>query len=364
MSLSEESSLTMRGDQMLTGLSKYTRPGSPAIVIALTCAIVAISLAASAATPYVASPAAWSDLEFRVLESNDSRTLIEVLIPAPQFRSVDIQGRMFDVVRVPGASPLGNPGEPLMSVAGTLIAVPPASGVELRILEEGHNIFEGITPMPAREDGWTTDQPLQLDEAAYSRQGFSLEQAMVGEPAIMRDFRVVPLRVFPLSYDASTQQLRATRRLLIELDYSSAGRTNIKTSERPPSRAFRSVYENSIANYDFVKPRYENDNAGTYLIITHNNFYNSILPLAEWKQKRGMEVEIANTSVIGSSTSQIKSYIQTAYDTWAVPPEYVLLVGDSEFIPTSGSPALPPVSSMRAAVPHPSARVYRFDQMS
>jgi hypothetical protein len=84
-----------------------------------------------------------------------------------------------------------------------------------------------------------------------------------------------------------------------------------------------------------VRPRYESDSRGRYLIITHDNFYNTILPLAEWKHKRGMEVEIARTSVIGSSTSLIKSYIQTAYDTWPVPPEFILLVGDSEYIPTS-----------------------------
>ncbi len=320
---------------MLRKHSRNPRPGGPAIVLALVCAITAVALTAAAATPDVASPAAWSELEFRVIESNDSHTLVEVLFPAPETGSVEIQGRTFDIVRVPGASPLGEPGEPLMSVAGTLIAIPPASGVELRILEEGHDILQGITPIPARADDWTDDQPLVLDEVAYSREGFSLAQAEVGEPAIMRDFRVVPLRVFPLSYDASTQELRVTRRLVVELDYSSAGRTNVKTSTRPPSRAFRSLYESSIANYDLVRPRYESDSRGTYLIVTHDNFYNSVLPLAAWKHKRGMDVEIAKTSVIGSTTSAIKSYIQTAYDTWTVPPEFVLLVGDSEYVPTS-----------------------------
>jgi hypothetical protein len=320
---------------MLTGLSRYTRPGSPAIVIALVCAVTAIALAANAAAPDVASPAAWSELEFRVLESNDSHTLVEVLIPAPDLRSVEVDGRVFDAVRVPGASPLGRPGEPLLCVAGTMIAIPPTSGVEMRILEEGHSLVDGVVPLPYRTDDWEPGQPLLMDDEAYSRAGFSLDLAEVGEPAIMRDFRVVPLRVFPLSYDASTGQLRVTRRLLIELDYSSPGRTNIKTTERPASRAFRSLYESSIANYGFVRPRYDDDDRGKYLIIAHSNFYNTILPFAEWKHKRGMEVEVANTSLIGSSSSQIKNYIQTAYDTWTVPPEYVLIVGDTEYIPTS-----------------------------
>ncbi len=320
---------------MLTKLSHYLRPGSPVAVVALLCATFAATVVTASAATDVASPWAWTELEFRVLESDDSHTIVEVVFPPVDVSSVDIQGVRYDILRVPGASPLGRPGEPLLAVAGTLIAVPPTSGVELRVLEEGYDTLDGIVPFPYTGDDWTADQPLKLDDAAYAREGFSLTQAEVGEPAIMRDFRVVPLRVFPLSYNASTRELRVTRRLLVELDYSSAGRVNVKTSERPPSRAFRDIYENSIANYDFVRPRYESDSRGTYLIITHNNFYNSILPLAEWKHKRGMEVEIANTSIIGSSTTAIKNYIQTAYDTWAVPPEYVLIVGDSEYVPTS-----------------------------
>ena len=320
---------------MLTGLSVHTRPGRPAVLAALTCAALALAVTAAAA-PRAASPSAWSELEFRVLESDDSHTLVEVVFPMVDVRSVDIDGRSFDLLDVPGASPLGAPGEPRMNVAGTLIAVPPTAAVEFTILEEGYDTLENVTPAPVLAADRTAGEPVALDEAAYARAGFwPRTAAEVGEPAIVRDFRVVPLRVFPLSYDAATGRVKVVRRLLVRLDYSPGGRVNVKTKHRPPSRAFRSIYENSIANYDFVRPRYESDSRGTYLIITHDNFYNSILPLAEWKHKRGMEVEIAKTSVIGSTTSAIKSYIQTAYDTWDVPPEYVLLVGDSEYIPTS-----------------------------
>jgi len=316
-------------------LSCTPRAARPAALLALLCATLVVASAAHAAPPTAASPAAWSELEFRVLESDDSHTLVEVVFPMHTRRTVEIQGQKFDVVGVPGASPLGRPGKPMMSVAGTLIAVPPAAGIELRVLEAGYDVLTDINPLPYLGDDWTPGEMPEMDAAAYSRAGFSHAHAEVGEPAIMRDFRVVPLRVFPLSYDASTGELRVTRRLLVELDYSSAGRVNIKTTDRPLSRAFRKMYESSIANYDFLDTRYESDSAGRYLIITHDNFYDNILEFAEWKHKRGMEVEIAKTSVIGSSASQIKSYIQTAYDTWAVPPEFILIVGDTEYIPTS-----------------------------
>ncbi len=70
-----------------------------------------------------------------------------------------------------------------------------------------------------------------------------------------------------------------------------------------------------------------------YLIITHDNFVNDIQPLAEWKHKKGMRTKVVTLSQIGSSSTQIKNYIQTAYNTWTIPPEFVLLVGSPNLIP-------------------------------
>jgi hypothetical protein len=70
-----------------------------------------------------------------------------------------------------------------------------------------------------------------------------------------------------------------------------------------------------------------------YLIITHDNFYNDIQPLAEWKHKKGMRTKVVKTSDIGSSASQIKNYIAEACTTWSIPPDYVLFVGAPNLIP-------------------------------
>ena len=74
-----------------------------------------------------------------------------------------------------------------------------------------------------------------------------------------------------------------------------------------------------------------------YLIITHDNFYDDIQPLAEWKHKKGMRTKIATLSQIGSTSGAIKTYIQDAYNTWQIPPEYLLLVGASNLLPWGSS---------------------------
>jgi hypothetical protein len=69
-----------------------------------------------------------------------------------------------------------------------------------------------------------------------------------------------------------------------------------------------------------------------YLVITHDNFYNDILPLAEWKNKKGMRTKVVKLSQIGSSSSAIKNYVANAYNTWPIQPEYLLLVGAPNYL--------------------------------
>lgn len=70
-----------------------------------------------------------------------------------------------------------------------------------------------------------------------------------------------------------------------------------------------------------------------YLIITHDNFYDAVLPLAEWKHKKGMRAKVAKLSETGSSADDIQEYVQDAYDTWQIRPEFLLLVGAPNYLP-------------------------------
>jgi hypothetical protein len=322
---------------MRSALLRDRRPRFEAAAVVCLLSLIVGVAPSTAATPDAAAAVGVTTpgVEFRVLESNAQHTVVEVLIPDPVSEELEADGRMYDLLSIPGAYVHGEAGAPALAVCGTTIAVPPASGVSLRVLETTSGVLGGFDLAPVSAVCGTGDEPVVIDETTYARAGFfPAETAVVGEPAILRDFRVVPLRIYPLSYDATTGEVRVTTRIVVELDYSLPGRVNIKTTDRPPSRAFEPLYEELIANYDQVRPRYESDQRGKYLIVTHDTFYNSVLPLAEWKHKRGMEVEVAKLSVIGSSSSAIKSYIQNAYDNWDVPPEYILLVGDTEYLPT------------------------------
>ena len=72
-----------------------------------------------------------------------------------------------------------------------------------------------------------------------------------------------------------------------------------------------------------------------YLIITHDDFYSQILPLAQEKEKQGYLTKVVKTSEIGTkpTADEITTYIQNEYKTKNPKPQYVLLVGDVDYLP-------------------------------
>jgi hypothetical protein len=73
---------------------------------------------------------------------------------------------------------------------------------------------------------------------------------------------------------------------------------------------------------------------GSYLIITAPQFAGALQPLVDWKTRKGWPVTLATTDETGTSNAGIRDWIGDAYTNWAQPPEYVLLVGDVDTVPS------------------------------
>ncbi len=74
--------------------------------------------------------------------------------------------------------------------------------------------------------------------------------------------------------------------------------------------------------------------AAGYVIVTAPQFASAVQPLADWKRRKGLHVTVVTTNETGTSAAAIKAWLQNAYDTWDLPPAYVLLVGDVDTLPT------------------------------
>jgi len=165
--------------------------------------------------------------------------------------------------------------------------------------------------------------------------------ARVSEPGLMRGLRIVQVTFGP---DEGVTRATVTLRTLAE-----PGANEVTRTRKPYSPVFEDVYRSTVLNYQGVDRRTTGTLPGTaqgdmgrrdeiefgarYLIITTPSFASIVDDLAEWRHLMGLQTMVVDLNTTGYSGTSIKSYIQTAYDTWDVPPEYILLVGDTEEIP-------------------------------
>jgi hypothetical protein len=187
---------------------------------------------------------------------------------------------------------------------------------------------------------------LQVDEDFYANGSlYPSAPLALGEAYVVRGHRAVMVNVWPVAFDPSTGSVRLYRSITfrLRLKGSDMARTEI-LAQRYASPAFESSLAYQMLNYNQGRGAvsFAPDVSDGYLIITADAYYGNMLPFVSLKQSRGFEVTMTKTSEIpnGGTSAGIKAYIQTAYDTWPTPPSYVLLVGDTNTIPTYTGPVI------------------------
>jgi len=187
-----------------------------------------------------------------------------------------------------------------------------------------------------------------IDNEYYSTDIFMPNEiTRVVETGMIRGRSFALVEISPIQYNPITGELKLLQscELQINLNDGDLQQTSEKIF-RYNSKSFEDLFSKLFENYGFYEEEMSDflrDQEG-YLIIVYDNFYDEILPLANWKQSLGFDVTVTTTSSIpgGVSTTTIHNYIEDAYDTWVIPPAYVLLVGDTGQIPTySGTTGWP-----------------------
>lgn len=154
-----------------------------------------------------------------------------------------------------------------------------------------------------------------------NKKDFNISPVNIGKPLKIKNCNVYPIVIYPSYLNQNVKVYYKS--IEITLNYIP------QTTKLHLAPSLKRVFQNLILNYqdnDISKPY-------GYLIITPNSFNDEILPLADWKEKKGWHVTVATLSVTGSSPAEIKNYIANAYNTWSPPPEYVLLIGDKDSLP-------------------------------
>jgi len=271
-------------------------------------------------------------------------------------------------------------GEPEMPTLTTLIAIPDMAGVTLNTSYDSFEIIDNIDVMPAQvpepEGGFDGPVAFARNADTYSQDKFFPENiASTGDPLILRDVRVVQVAVYPVQYNPARHQLKVYHNVSVSISYDGEV-VNPKTIRRNYiSEEFLPLYKSYVANWDeFYRTTLssvEVKRGGILIIcpdVTGYDWVADMRQIADWKRKKGYDVVLATTHDVDPSDgrpsqTQVKSYIQNAYNTWEVQPEFIYIVGDEDRIipdyPYSSYPSDHPYSMLEGSDYLPDAAVAR-----
>jgi len=308
----------------------------------LSCAILALFFVSAASADWTELEPKSNDSqrpEFRMLEHSSTGDRFEMTLPGVELTSAMMDGKTWDRVEIPGGGYEIELGKPEVPHVTRLLVIPARSGVhvEAHILSE--HIIPNIDLMPAQGRAIEETNERYWSEETYQRDEFYPQTlALAGEPGIMRDIRVIPIQMNPVSYNPVTKELRIATKMEIEVVYEGTDLRNaLERSPRPVSQSWANMMSSSVVNFDDAVD-VDYDLLGSYLVICINA--QDLLDMLQtqfidWKQRKGYTI-VVETVPNNTSTTTIFNVILDAYNNWEVPPEYVMLVGDS-----NGSYALP-----------------------
>ena len=292
-------------------------------------------------------------------------------------------GVTYHRLSIPGQATMLSEGKPDVPIMGQVLEVPFDVNLGLEVVKAQSITLANYTVYPAQIqiDTLSASQPFTVSKETYLTDAYFPDQPAfftAEDIGVIRGHRLVFLKVHPLQYNPVTKELKAYKNIEVRITYDRPGQIR-RVARRIESAPFEKLLKRLVLNYKapnrlaetgvhsmvlgkshdsllspFPRPALAQARVEgcDYLILTHGNFYtnptdpiNPLNRLRAWKESKGLKVWIVDVANIpgGATAANIKTYLQTVYDTWLPIPAYVLLVGDHELLPTD-----------QGSAPHPS----------
>ncbi|MAT44802.1 MAG: hypothetical protein CL609_20900 [Anaerolineaceae bacterium] len=238
------------------------------------------------------------------------------------------------------AAPLGAPDLPIFT---TQVEIPIQAAARISKVDVktktislvDYGLPATIMPrqMEASKSGPTPPwQP--ADEMIYQQnQIYPPSYAHLPDSFQVRDHHILPIQIQPVRYQPQSGQLELLKEITFTITWDSLTQPDLFVQTRG-SAVFDDMVSEMVLNPNTAASDTKRLEGIRYLIITPASLAPSLAPFVDLKEAEGYDVTVETLETIGSTNTAIKTYIEYAYHNWAVPPTYLLLVGDTNYVPS------------------------------
>jgi len=282
----------------------------------------------------------WGKAGYTVESQNNSKILINYSIVEFTLNDLEVSGKSFQNLELPGHFLPNDAGAPNLPGSGRYIAIPQEAEATIKIISYRSDTLNNVNLAPSFRIPWDTENgPLKYtkNESIYSANKYFPEEPIIlSKNEKIRGIDIVMLGVTPFQYNPVSKQLIVYRDIKIEINFN--GGTGYFADDRLRSRWWDPLLSDMLLNYeslpkmDYNKSFQSTEETGCeYLIITPNatEFQVFADSIKNFRTLQGIFTNVVTLEDIGGNTpTLIEDYINNAYNTWDIVPAACLLLGD------------------------------------
>lgn len=231
-------------------------------------------------------------------------------------------------------------GLPNLPFENRYIAIPKGATVNIEVKEQGCQTLNDIDLLPAaavQESAAVGLPKLRKDMSVFGKDdNFPTDNVSIAQTTQIRGLDVVLLNVTPFRYNPVRKTMEVIYDMDIEVRFEGGNGKFGEARYRNP--AWDGILRDLVINsdmlpeahyYDLLNEAVKNREEGCeYLIIAPDD--DSILAwadtLKQFRIKQGILTKVVTTAECGGNEPEIiKSYIQNAYESWAIPPAALMI---------------------------------------
>ncbi len=243
-------------------------------------------------------------------------------------------GAEYVTLAVPEAGLPDEPGRPAVPVYRRLVQVP--YGCEVKVSADVGAVETRQLALPVIPRQPPVPKSGPAPAFVFDTRYYSTDAPAPGigaqlvEVAVVRGRRVAVVEIHPVSYNPVRNLVEYAPRMKVTVKWTGADWAKTAAMlRRYSSPPFAGRLEGIAVNERQFRTYSGPALPIGYLVIVPDEWQSNIVPLAEWRRRKGFNVFVRTLSEVGGGDANtVKAYIQFAYDNWSIPPSFVLLVGD------------------------------------
>jgi PKD repeat protein len=279
---------------------------------------------------------------WKLINNETSSFRVKVSLPYIELQNINTPNGNYTQINNDILASIFDSGKAQLPTINHLIEMP-SENLSINIISEKRQIIRlsdyGFSSpiIPAQPSiSKSTDPksvPFYIDSSYYSTDTLIKKTiAEIEYQGKQRGVGIGLLKINPFAYNPVKNYVEVTYEVEIEIVFQTKNLNNyidLKNKLYSPFFKFSKLLNyQDIPNKDLITSY-----PITYVIVAPSSYASTLQPFIRWKTEKGYNVVVGYTDVIGSSTTNIKNYLQNLYTNTTPPPTFLLLVGDVDGVP-------------------------------